>query len=79
MTLGWYRCHGAVDLASAGRSLTRFRSGVAFSQTDAAMSETMAKMTIRPSGDMDRNFVAMMVAHHQEAIEMAPAELRYGS
>jgi hypothetical protein len=45
---------------------------------DAAMSRMMTGMTIKPSGDVDRDFVAMMVPHHQGAIEMAEAELRYG-
>jgi uncharacterized protein (DUF305 family) len=38
----------------------------------------MIDMGIRPSGDVDADFVAMMVPHHQGAIEMARAELRYG-
>jgi uncharacterized protein (DUF305 family) len=45
---------------------------------DAAMSRMMAAMAVRPSGDVDRDFVATMVPHHQGAIEMAQAELRYG-
>jgi uncharacterized protein (DUF305 family) len=28
--------------------------------------------------DVDRDFVSMMIPHHQAAIEMAQAELRYG-
>ena len=44
----------------------------------AAMDKMMDGMAITPSGDVDRNFVAMMVPHHQGAIEMAQAELRYG-
>lgn len=43
-----------------------------------AMKKMMIEMGIRPSGDVDRDFVAMMVAHHQGAIAMAQAELRYG-
>lgn len=43
-----------------------------------AMSKMMVDMGIYPSGDVDRDFVAMMVPHHQGAIEMAQAELRYG-
>ena len=35
-------------------------------------------MTIKPTGDVDRDFVAMMVPHHQGAINMAQAVLRYG-
>jgi uncharacterized protein (DUF305 family) len=38
----------------------------------------MAAMMIKPSGDVDEDFVASMVPHHQGAIEMAEAELRYG-
>jgi uncharacterized protein (DUF305 family) len=48
------------------------------SENDAAMNKMMADMTIRPTGDVDRDFVAMMVPHHQGAIDMAQAELRYG-
>ena len=44
----------------------------------SAMTKMMIDMGIRPSGDVDADFVAMMVPHHQGAIEMAQAELRYG-
>jgi len=43
-----------------------------------AMSKMMVDMGITPSGDVDRDFVAMMVPHHEGAIAMAQAELRYG-
>jgi uncharacterized protein (DUF305 family) len=43
-----------------------------------AMSKMMVDMGITPTGDIDRDFVAMMVPHHQGAIDMAIAELRYG-
>ena len=42
------------------------------------MTKMMIDMGIRPSGDVDTDFVALMVPHHQGAIEMAQAELRYG-
>jgi uncharacterized protein (DUF305 family) len=48
------------------------------SENDAAMNKMMADMTIKPTGDIDRDFVAMMVPHHQGAIDMAQAELKYG-
>ena len=38
----------------------------------------MADMVIKPSGDVDRDFVAMMLPHHQGEIAMAQAELDYG-
>ena len=44
----------------------------------SAMSKMMVDMGITPSGDVDRDFVGMMVPHHQGAIDMAQAELRYG-
>ena len=44
----------------------------------AAMSKMMAAMAVTPSGDVDEDFVATMVPHHQGAIEMAQAQLRYG-
>ena len=43
-----------------------------------AMTKMMIDMGIKPSGDVDTDFVAMMVPHHRGAIEMAQAELRYG-
>jgi hypothetical protein len=48
-------------------------------ENDAAMSKMMAGMDAKPTGDVDRDFVAMMVPHHQGAIDMAQAELRYGT
>ena len=48
------------------------------SENAAAMTKMMIDMGIRPSGNVDADFVAMMVPHHQGAIEMAQAELRYG-
>jgi hypothetical protein len=44
----------------------------------SAMTRMMIDMGIRPSGDVDVDFVAMMAPHHQGAIDMATAELRYG-
>jgi Domain of unknown function (DUF305) len=48
------------------------------SENESAMNKMMADMTIKPTGDIDRDFVAMMVPHHQGAIDMAQAQLRYG-
>jgi uncharacterized protein (DUF305 family) len=45
---------------------------------EAAMSRMMTGMDIKPSGDIDRDFAAMMIPHRQGAIDMAVAELRYG-
>ena len=45
---------------------------------EAAMGKMMADMAAAPTGDIDRDFVAMMVPHHQGAIDMAQIILRYG-
>jgi uncharacterized protein (DUF305 family) len=48
------------------------------SENESAMNKMMADMTVKPTGDVDRDFVATMVPHHQGAVDMAQAELRYG-
>jgi uncharacterized protein (DUF305 family) len=48
------------------------------SENNVAMKKMMADMMIKPSGDVDRDFVEMMVPHHQGAVDMAQAELKYG-
>jgi uncharacterized protein (DUF305 family) len=48
------------------------------SENNTAMDKMMADMTTKPTGDVDRDFVAMMVPHHQGAVDMANAELKYG-
>ncbi len=60
---------------------------MAFAQTprspfDTEMAEAMSRMhtamTIAPTGDPDRDFAAMMIPHHQGAVDMARIELAYG-
>ena len=50
---------------------------------DALMDESMARMMsdmhrTPASGDPDRDFVAMMIPHHQGAVDMARALLAHG-
>jgi hypothetical protein len=47
-------------------------------ENTAAMDKMMADMAIQPTGDIDADFAAMMIPHHQGAIDMAVAYLRYG-
>jgi hypothetical protein len=49
-----------------------------YRENAAAMDKMMAAMDVKPTGDIDRDFVAMMTPHHQGAIDMAIIELRYG-
>ena len=46
---------------------------------DDAMARMHTAMEVPYSGDADRDFARMMIPHHQGAIDMALAELRYGN
>ena len=48
-------------------------------ENDAAMMKMMVDMDVDPTGDVDADFVATMIPHHQGAIDMARAQLRYGA
>jgi len=48
-------------------------------ENEAAMKKMMADMHVPPSGMVDRDFVVMMIPHHQGAIDMCEALLRHGS
>ncbi len=71
---------GSTILASAQDPLRRSSAAEAtfLKENDAAMTKMMHDMAVKPTGDVDHDFVAMMVPHHEGAIDMAEAELRYG-
>jgi uncharacterized protein (DUF305 family) len=46
---------------------------------NASMDRMMAEMHVPSTNNVDRDFVSMMIPHHQGAIDMAVAELRYGT
>src|SRR5207249_8127029 len=48
------------------------------SENELAMTKMTADMAVKPTGDVDHDFVEMMVPHHQGAIDMAQAVLRHG-
>jgi uncharacterized protein (DUF305 family) len=48
------------------------------SEMRASMVRMHQAMEAEPTGDTDADFVAMMVPHHQGAIDMARIQLRYG-
>jgi len=50
-----------------------------FAESMAQAVEHMHKdMSIMPSGDRDRDFAAMMIPHHQGAVDIARIELQFG-
>jgi hypothetical protein len=71
--------HDGHHHADAPAPVTVFPNETAFiAENAAAMDKMMADMDVKPTGDVDADFVAMMVPHHQGAIDMALAVLRYG-
>ena len=47
-------------------------------ENDKAMAAMMSHMAVKPTGDVDKDFALMMIPHHQGAIDMAKALLKYG-
>ena len=68
----------AVALIGGATALAASVEALFLAENDAAMAKMMAAMDVKPSGDVDADFVATMVPHHQGAIDMAQAQLRYG-
>jgi uncharacterized protein (DUF305 family) len=73
-----FHVHGAMPIQTVAGRPDHSAEQPFLSENDAAMNNMMAEMTIKPTGDVDRDFVAMMVPHHQGAVDMAKAELKYG-
>jgi uncharacterized protein (DUF305 family) len=72
---------GAVPLLAQGQITAAAAQNQALfkAENDAAMERMMRGMAIEPTGDIDLDFAIMMIAHHQGAIDMARAQLRFGS
>jgi hypothetical protein len=46
--------------------------------SELALSKMSLDLPVDSTGDVDRDFVAIMMPHHQAAIDVAHAELKYG-
>jgi len=66
----------SIAVAGAAQAATDAEKFVA--ENEAAMTKMMDGMSVKPSGNIDADFAAMMIPHHQGAIDMATAEIRYG-
>jgi uncharacterized protein (DUF305 family) len=76
-------CGSIAGLALAQDSHRHTSSGPAESEFAAQIMQAMERMdagmmAAKPAGNPDRDFAAMMIPHHQGAIDMAKTELIYG-
>ena len=77
--LGWGRDDAEAQRATGpSRRADAGAEAAYLAENGPAMARMMSAMSVKPTGDVDRDFVAMMVPHHQGAIDMAMAVLRYG-
>jgi len=68
----------AASAAKAEQSHKQTAEASFMAENQAAMSKMMMDMAVKPSGNVDADFTAMMIPHHQGAVDMAEAELHYG-
>jgi uncharacterized protein (DUF305 family) len=67
---------GSLAMAAAPASLgpeAQYAAGM-----HQIMERMDAKMTMAPHDSVDRQFITLMIPHHQAAIDMAQLQLRYG-
>lgn len=73
-----------LPVALASDQTTTYRVGAPMDSSefgldsDLAMGKMSLEMPVDSTGDVDRDFVAMMIPHAQGAIDVARAELKYG-
>lgn len=65
-------------IAAAQQSGSPPAADIFRSLMETAMTRMDQGMEVPYSGDPDRDFAAMMIPHHQGAIDMAEIELRFG-
>jgi len=79
VAMGWLMLAiNAMPARAAGSTADDEGERAFLAENGSAMTAMMRRMEITPSGNIDRDFVAMMAPHHQGAIDMAQAYLRFG-
>jgi hypothetical protein len=69
---------GSDDYVSHPRIAVGFNEQKFLFDNDLAMSKMNRGMLAEPTGDVDRDFVTIMIPQKQSAMEIARAELKYG-
>jgi uncharacterized protein (DUF305 family) len=66
--------------ALAQQAMMMHKEGAAQTDMMASMAKMQHDMSSAPmTGNADKDFVSMMIPHHQGAVEMAKTELQYGT
>jgi Domain of unknown function (DUF305) len=72
----------AASVAQDGAPICNISSGGAeptfYSEMSAASAHMHEAMELAPEGNVDRDFIRMMIPHHQGAIDMALVLLKHG-
>jgi uncharacterized protein (DUF305 family) len=69
---------GAMPIQRVANQIDHSTERLFLSDNDASMLKMSADAMIKPIGGVDHDFVAMMMPHHQGAVDMPNAELNYG-
>ncbi|WP_295895908.1 DUF305 domain-containing protein [uncultured Bartonella sp.] len=67
-----------MDMAKGAASTISKTLSASSGALDKVNEAMMKNMSIKMSGDADVDFIKMMLAHHQGAVDMAQVELQYG-
>lgn len=67
-----------MDKAKSAASTASQALSASSSALDKVNETMMKNMSIKMSGNADVDFIKMMLAHHQGAVDMAEVELKYG-
>ena len=67
-----------MDIAKGAASTASQALSASSSALDKVNETMMKNMSIKMSGNADIDFIKMMLAHHQGAVDMAEVELKYG-
>jgi hypothetical protein len=73
-----YHVPGAMPVQYVNERPDYYAESPFLSENDAAMNRMMADMMVKPTGDADRDFVAIMAPLNRGAVDMARAEVKHG-
>ena len=73
-----YHVPGAMPIQYANERPDYHEEAPFVVENDAAINRMMADMAVKPSGDVDRDFVAAITPLNHGTVDMARAEITYG-